>query len=127
MRHHGHREEVRRLVRGLRGHQSEHFHRFRIKSSGRIHVISIRSVPSTTRSDPDALAAALEEAEHGLRWDCDDGVAAALSREDAIDATVVSLTRRDGRDAVRNGSKLTQKPPPTASVGGVKAPRDAAC
>jgi len=40
----------------------------------------------------------------------DDGVAAALSREDAIDATAVFLTRRDGPDAVRNSSKSKKKP-----------------
>ena len=49
-----------------------------------------------------------------LSCDHDDGVAAALSREDAIDATAVSPTRRDGPDVVRNSLKSTKKPP-TAS------------
>ena len=81
MRHHGHREEMSGLVRGFRGHQSEHFHRFRIKSSGRIHAVSVRSVPATTRSDPDALPTSFEEAEHGLRgtWHRLDAVAATPS------------------------------------------------
>ena len=37
----------------------------------------------------------------GPMWHRVDGVAAALSREDAIAATAVPLTRRDGPDAVR--------------------------
>ena len=40
-----------------------------------------------------------------------------MSREDAIDATAVSLTRRDGPDAVRNSSKLTKKPPMASCDG----------
>ena len=56
-----------------------------------------------------------------LSWDHEGGVAAALSREDAIDATAVSLTRRDGPDAVRNSSKSKKKAPTTSSrVHGVK-------
>ena len=51
-----------------------------------------------------------------LSWDHDDGVAAALSREDAIDATAVSLTRRDGRSGPKQ-LKLEKKPP-TSSCGG---------
>jgi hypothetical protein len=50
-------------------------------------------------------------------WHRVDGVAAALSREDAIDATAVPLTRRDGPDVVRNGSNLDQRPP-TAIIPG---------
>ena len=42
---------------------------------------------------------------------------AAISREDAIDATAVSLTRRDGPDAVRNSSN-SKKKPPTSSCDG---------
>jgi hypothetical protein len=41
----------------------------------------------------------------------------ALSRDDAIDATAVPLTRRDGPDAVRNSSKSEKKPPPTSCDG----------
>ena len=76
MSHHGHREEMGRFIGSFGGHQPEHLYRFRIKSSGRIHAVSIGSVPPTTRSDPDALAAALEEPEHGLRgvWHRVDGV-----------------------------------------------------
>ena len=40
-----------------------------------------------------------------------DGVAAPGQRLDAIDATTVSVTRRDGPDAVRIGSNLDQRPP----------------
>ena len=50
----------------------------------------------------------------GPMWHRVDGVAATLSREDAIDATAVSLTRRDGPDVVRNSSN-SKKEPPTAS------------
>ena len=57
----------------------------------------------------------------------------ALSREDAIDATAVSLTRRDGPDAVRTASNSRKRPPTTSSDGhesrrrreGAAAPRDA--
>ena len=42
--------------------------------------------------------------------------------EDAIDATAFSLTRRDGPDAVRNGSKSKSKPPSAVSPGN-DAPR----
>ena len=59
-------------------------------------------------------------AEHS--WDHDDGVEAPRSRDDAIDATAFSPTRRDGPDAVRNGSK-SKKKPPTASSPGDDAPR----
>jgi len=38
-------------------------------------------------------------------WHRVDGVAAALSRDDAIFMKAVSLTRRDGPDAVRNSSQ----------------------
>ena len=81
MSHHGHRKEVRRFIGSFRGHQSEHFHRFRIKSSGRIHSISIRSVAATAGSDPDALAASFKQPEHGLRgvWHRLDAVAATTS------------------------------------------------
>ena len=48
-----------------------------------------------------------------LSWDHDDGVVVAMSREDAIDATAVSLTRRDGPDAIRNSSNSKKKPPTT--------------
>ena len=41
----------------------------------------------------------------------------ARSRGDAIDATAVSLPRRDGPDAVRNSSKSTKKPPTTSCDG----------
>ena len=51
-----------------------------------------------------------------LSWDHEGGVAAALSREDAIDATAVSLTRRDGPDAVRNSSNSKKKRPPASCV-----------
>ena len=37
-----------------------------------------------------------------------DGVEAAWSRDDAIDATAASPTRRDGPGAVRNGTKSTR-------------------
>ena len=40
-----------------------------------------------------------------------------LSRGDAIFMKAVSRTRRDGPDAVRNGSKLKKKPPTTSSPG----------
>ena len=52
-----------------------------------------------------------------LSWDHEGGVAAALSREDAIDATAVSLTRRDGPDAVRNSSNSKKKPPTSIIPG----------
>ena len=41
----------------------------------------------------------------------------ALSREDAIDATAVSRTRRDGPDAVRNSSNSKKKRPPASCDG----------
>ena len=41
----------------------------------------------------------------------------SLSREDAIDATAVPLTRRDGPDVVRTASNSNKKPP-TASCDG---------
>ncbi len=47
----------------------------------------------------------------GLSCDHDDGVAAALSREDAIDATALST------DAVRTAPKSTKKTPPASSDG----------
>ena len=56
-----------------------------------------------------------------LSWDHEGGVAAALSREDAIDATAVSLTRRDGPDAARTAPKSKKNPP--ASI----VPGDDAC
>ena len=52
-----------------------------------------------------------------LSWDHEGGVAAALSRDDAIDATAVSLTRRDGPDAVRTASN-SKKRPPTSIIPG---------
>ena len=56
-------------------------------------------------------------ARRGPMWHRVDGVAAALSREDAIAATAVPLTRRDGPDAVRNSSKSKNKPPPASCDG----------
>ena len=58
----------------------------------------------------------------------DDGVAAALSREDAIDVIAVSLTRRDGpeRSETAQNQKRNHPRPPlleTTRVDGVK--RDA--
>ena len=50
----------------------------------------------------------------GPMWHRVDGVAATLSREDAIAATAVSLARRDGPDAVRTAPK-SKKRPPTSS------------
>jgi len=44
-------------------------------------------------------------------WTLIDGVAAARSHDDAIDATALSATRRDGPDAVRHGSESKQRPP----------------
>ena len=50
-------------------------------------------------------------------WDHDDGFMKALSREDAIDATAVPPTRRDGPDAVRNSSNSKKKRPPASCDG----------
>ena len=59
----------------------------------------------------------LRGASRSLSRDHDDGVEAARSRDDAIDATAVSLTRRDGPDAVRNSSNSNEKPPPASCDG----------
>ena len=64
--------------------------------------------------------------------DRDDGVAAALSRDDAIFMNAVSRTRRDGPGAVRSCSK-SKKRPTSSEDGddarrwreGAAAPRDA--
>ena len=50
-------------------------------------------------------------------WHRVDGVGVPRSRDDAIDATAVPLTRRDGPDAVRNSSKSKTRPPTTCSPG----------
>ena len=50
-------------------------------------------------------ASAASRGPRRLSWDHDDGFMKAPSREDAIFMNVVSLTRRDGPDAVRNSSR----------------------